>query len=85
MEYQYANKDTNDDGIEVMLHINDNDPRNWSKVQYNRYDSWSDSHENVNNIDFDSFSGSESGSLEFDLSKSIEQEETQVRRRVRCC
>ena len=49
MEYHCANKDTKDDGIEVMLHINDHDPRNWSKVQYNRYDSWSDSHENFNN------------------------------------
>ena len=85
MEYHCANKDTKDDGIEVMLHINDHDPRNWSKVQYNRYDSWSDSHENFNNIEFDSFSGSESGSQEFDSSKSIEQEKTQVRRSVRYC
>ena len=71
--YQNGNE-----SIETFSSLSKHDPRNWANVATNRGVGWSDSNEDINRIELDSFSGSETGSNEFDMSKSTERDETQV-------
>ena len=77
MEYARVYKDGNE-SIEAFSSLRKHDPRNWANVAANRDVGWSDSNEDINRIELDSFSGSETGSDEFDISKITERDETQV-------
>ena len=77
MDYAGVYKNGNE-SIETFSSLRKHDPRNWANVATNRDVGWSDSNEDINRIELDSFSGSETGSDEFDLSKITERDETQV-------
>lgn len=77
MEYAHVYKDENE-SVETFSSLSKHDPRNWANVATNRDVGWSDSNEDINRIELDSFSGSETGSNEFDISKITERDETQV-------
>ena len=77
MEYARVYKNGNE-SIEAFSSLRKHDPRNWANVATNRDVGWSDSNEDINRIELDSFSGSETGSDEFDISKITERDETQV-------
>ena len=78
MDNTRAYKDANVDLIETFSYINKHDPRNWTNLEYNRDEGWSDSNDEFIDMELDSFSGSESGSKKFECPKDIDQEETIV-------
>ena len=77
MEYARDYKDWNE-SIETFSSLSKHDPKNWANVVTNRDVGWSDSNEDINRIELDSFSRSETGFDEFDISKITERDETQV-------
>ena len=77
MDYARVYKDANE-RIETFTSLGKHDPRNWANEETYRDVGWSDSNEDINRIELDSFSGSETGSDEFGISKITERDETQV-------
>ena len=76
MEYTRVYKD-GDESVETFSSLSKHDPRNWANAATNRDVGWSDSNEVINRFELDSFSGSETGSDEFDISKITERDEWQ--------